>query len=283
MNQPEQFAHHLRVFKELLQPGKAVLAWHVAYFLARHTPPVPTRDAPITIPMDERPPLVIAALRWISDRAAINPASPDDDHMRQRGWIEYFVRAEIAQSMLDEAGQHDDPWQAMPHIRALDAAVLVAGDQPQADVFHIEQLTPMQRAAAQRVAQQTGAVFPSKWEPRVEDGAEWISAAQFGDLMGAVAPPHQQPDMDKARIVPAPSRIQPRVEAIRTTALKLGMDLKNLKPYQPGGASDKAAIKKAAIQDHGAVFGAGEDSRSSAFDRTWEAMTKDGEIRNPSR
>lgn len=122
----------LDVFRAALTRGKAIPAWQLAYLLARLSPPSPTHDPPITIPTDERPPLVIAALRWVSERAAEEPCSDEDEGRRQRDWVEYFVRPEVALSMLDEASQEANVWLAMPHVRVIDAAVLVARDVPQA-------------------------------------------------------------------------------------------------------------------------------------------------------
>lgn len=270
MNQPEQFAHHLRVFKELLQPGKAVLAWHLAYFLARQTPPVPIRDEPITIPMDERPPLVIAALRWISDRAAISPASQEDDDRRQRGWIAYFVRAETAQSMLDEAGQHDDPWRAMPRVRTIDAAVLITGDQPRAGLLHIEQLTPVQSAAAQIVAQQTGAVFLSKWAPRVNEAADWISAEQLHDLLVRFGDHQVLPKTPTKRRSLYESRPALRERVILDAVKQLGLEAQALPPNVRGKRGGvRSLIKQKAMAISSDAFGPGD--KDKGFNTSWDA------------
>ncbi len=68
--------------RQLLQPGTAIPAWRLAYVLARLEPAEPTQDAPILIPEADRPPLVIAALRWIGTEAQLQPitSSPPASH-----------------------------------------------------------------------------------------------------------------------------------------------------------------------------------------------------------
>lgn len=263
---PDQFARHLAAFKRLLLPGKAISAWKLAYLLARQTPPTPTRDAPVTIPIEQRPPLVIAALRWISTMAKSNPVSSEDEARRERGWIEYFVRSEIALAMLEQVERHADPWRAMPHVRTLDAAVLLAGDQPQPGVFFLEDLTEAHAEMAQFIAQETGASLPSKWASP-QDGSDWISAQQLTALLSSSKEP------EKTRPTPTvhQSRQAPRMRAILRAIDQLSLDPLNLPPKDPKKRSGaRAMIKAEAFAIDKAAFGPGGEDK--AFNHAWDAM-----------
>lgn len=260
----------LDVFRAALTRGKAIPAWQLAYLLARLSPPSPTHDPPITIPTDERPPLVIAALRWVSERAAEEPCSDEDEGRRQRDWVEYFVRPEVALSMLDEASQEANVWLAMPHVRVIDAAVLVARDVPQAGIHYAEELTPAQLAAGRLIQEETGVAMPSRWMP--PDGTEaWITSSQLLRLLKLTKVPVEP-------IQPSRPRVEPRFEAIREAAKKLDIDLQFLKPQEVGRPGEKATIKKAALADQASAFGVG--NQAEAFDRAWVSMKKDGQIKH---
>ena len=261
----------LDVFRVALSRGKAIPAWQLAYLLARLSPPSPAHDAPITIPMDERPPLVIAGLQWISDRAAANPVSPEDEARRTRGWVEYFVKSEIAIMMLDQAKRHADPWHAMPHVRAIDAAVLIAGDQPRAGVKWAEDLTPTQLAGARLIHAETGSIVPSKWGPKSSDAETWITNAQLARLVALTSATgdHVVP------VKPILSRMDARIDAIRAAAKVLGIDLMALTAVQ-GKAGEKRRIRDVALDVQKDAFGRGDQNQ--AFNRAWEKMSRDGEI-----
>lgn len=225
---------------------------------------------PVLIQPSERPPLVIAALRWVSECAAAHPVSERDEAMRKVGHIDYLVPSEVALAMLDEAGGQSDPWDAMPHIRALDAAVLVSGEKPTPGIQYREQLTPAQQAVAQLIEGETGCHVPSRWQP-IRDGSDWITQAQFRAMREVIGP---QTEASPERQVPL---TEARQRAILAAMERLGIDPLHMPKQQPGRSGTKAEVRTAATKS--GAFGKAKKAQQYAFDNTWKSMLKSGDLR----
>lgn len=271
-----RFKQHLAHLRHLLKPETAIEAWRLAFVLAGQVPPNPKLDPPIVIPFSERPPVVVAALRWISDRAATAPVSEYDDGQRVRGDVSYRVGSELANALLDEAGRHPDPWQAMPHIWVLDAVALMMGDEPRPGISYVEQLTQEQQAAVALIASETDCAVPAKWADPVHDGSDWITAAKFTSLMERFGP-IAEPD------APAKSKGRQSVHDLRSPvvlqAIKaLGHEPDSLPPNEKGKREGvRSVVKRRAFEINAAAFGVGRDA---AFNNTWDEMHKRGELKS---
>ncbi|WP_423457614.1 hypothetical protein [Ottowia sp. VDI28] len=271
-----RFKQHLAHLLHLLKPETAIEAWRLAFALAGQVPPNPKLDPPIVIPFSERPPVVVAALRWISDRAAAVPVSVHDESMRRRCDISYYVSGELAAAMLDEASQHLNPWRAMPHIWVLDAAALMVGDEPPPGISHVEQLTQEQQAAAALIASETDCAVPAKWADPVHDGSDWITAAKFTSLMERFGPV-AEPD------VPAKSKGRQSVHDLRSSVIlqaikELGHEPDSLPPNEEGRREGvRSVVKKRAFQINKTAFGPG--NLDKGFNHSWEKMLRDNDLR----
>lgn len=283
----EEFGRHLREVRSLLKPGTAILAWRLAHLLARTVPSDPTVDSPIYFPIPERPPLVVTMLRWIGERATKDAVSEHDTWLQQIGHIDYFVKSEVAMSMLDEASLQNDPWMAAPFIRVLDAAVLLHGDQPVAGTDHIEQLAPERRTTALLIVQHTGASVPSKWMP-VHDWKDWILAAQFQELMKRYGPgntPRPEDDLEHdSTYVVQLNAILKILE--NTDAKKFGLEKIDPKKLPPEKLPhDKRKTIRSLVWEKAKemkVFGKVPEQRAKAFERTWNQALSDGNLRYDS-